>query len=176
MSRGKQTNWCEFFSKRDGKLKRRYVRCKICTSYPTVVALHAHRQRTPLIATVGGTRYREEVIADHEKHACHDAAVKAKRRHEMRKSDPLSVPLFASLRHMEDDLFHKVGSFMLDVYNDAQRGTLSAWSWPSRVLTRCMANDVKIDVFEPFIPTANQIQYLNPVSWVHSRSWTKTNC
>ena len=48
-----------------------------------------------------------------------------------RMSDPLSVPLVAGLRHMEEDLFHKVGSFMLDVYNDVQRGTLSAWSWPS---------------------------------------------
>ena len=26
-----------------------------------------------------------------------------------------------------------------------------------------MADDVKIDVFEPFIPTANQVQYLSPV-------------
>ena len=124
-------NWCEYFRKREGKVSRRYVRCKVCTSYPSVVALHAHRQRTPPIATISGTRYREEVVTDHEKHACHEAAVRAKRQHELRKSDPLSVPLIAGLRHMEEDLFHKVGSFILDVYNDAQRGTLSAWSWPS---------------------------------------------
>ena len=72
----------------------------------------------PPIVTIGGTRYREEVITDHEKHACHEAAVKAKRQQELRMSDPLCVPLIAGLRHMED-LFHKVGSFMLD-HNDAQ--------------------------------------------------------
>ena len=83
------------------------MRCKVCASYPSVVALHAHRQRTPLIATIGGTRYREEVIADHEKHACHEAAVKAKRQQELRISDPLSVPLIAGLRHMED-LFRRL--------------------------------------------------------------------
>ena len=68
------------------------------------MALHSHQQRTPPIATFGGTRYRKEVIADHEKHACHEAAVRAKRLHDLRKSDPLSVP---GLRHMED-LFRKV--------------------------------------------------------------------
>ena len=52
---------------------------------------------------------------------------------------------------------------MLDVYNDAKRGTLSAWSWPSRVLTRLKAEEVKIDSFVPFVPTASQVQYLNPV-------------
>lgn len=81
----------------------------------------------------------------------------------MRKTDPLSVPLLAGMRHMEGDLFQKIGAYMLDVYNDAKRGTLSAWSWPSRVLTRYMADELKIDSFVPFVPTANQIQYLNPV-------------
>ena len=142
-------NWCEYFRKREGKVSRRYIRCEVCTSYPSVVALHAHRQRTPPIATIGGTRYREEVVTDHEKHACHEAAVRAKRQHELWKSDPLSVPLIAGLRHMED-LFHKVGSFILDVYYDAQRGTLSAGSWPSWVLVRYMADELKIDKFEPF--------------------------
>ena len=82
--------WCEVFRKREEKVTRRYVRCKVCTSYPSVAAMHAHRQRTPPIATVGGTRYREDVIADHEKHACHEAAVRAKRQHELRVTHYLS--------------------------------------------------------------------------------------
>ena len=104
--------WCEFFHKREGKVNRRYVRCKVCTSYPSVVGSHSHRQRIPPIATAGGTRFREEVVSDHEKHQCHDAAVKAKRRSEIRKTDPLSVPLFAGVRHMEE-LFKKVGAYIL---------------------------------------------------------------
>ena len=83
-------SWCEFFRKREGKVSRRYVRCKICASYPSIVALHAHRQRTPPIATIGGTRYREEVITDHEKHVRHEAAVKAKRQQELRMTPYLS--------------------------------------------------------------------------------------
>ena len=106
------------------------MRCKVCTNHPSVVALHAHRQLTSPIATIGGTWYREEVATAHEKYACHEVAVIAKQQYELRKSDSLFVPLTACLRHMEDSSY-KVSSFMLDVYNDAQRGTLSAWSWPS---------------------------------------------
>ena len=101
-------------------------------------------------------------MVEHEKHLCHDAAVKAKRTSELIEVEPMSVPLLAGLRHMKEDLFHKVSSCMLDVYNDTQRGTLSAWSWPSRVLTRLMAADLKMDSFTPFIPNGNQIQYINP--------------
>ena len=75
-------DWCEVFRRKDGdqKLKRRFVRCKICIAYPSVVSMHCYRQRIPAIATVDGTRYREVVVVEHEKHECHDAAVKAKRR------------------------------------------------------------------------------------------------
>ena len=36
---------CEFISKKDGKTKRRHVRCKVCTNHPSVVAMHCHRQK-----------------------------------------------------------------------------------------------------------------------------------
>ena len=52
---------------------------------------------------------------------------------------------------------------MLEVYNDAQRGTLSALSWLSRVLTWLISDEVKIDSFDSFFPTASHVQYLNPV-------------
>jgi len=52
---------------------------------------------------------------------------------------------------------------MLDVYNDAKRGTLFAWGWPSQVLTRLKAEEVKTDSFVPFVSIASQVQYLNPV-------------
>jgi len=37
-------DWCEFISKKDGKTKRRHVKCKVCTNHPSVVAMHCHRQ------------------------------------------------------------------------------------------------------------------------------------
>ena len=125
--------------------------------------MHCYRQRIPAIATIEGTKYRKEVIEEHEKHDCHDAALKAKRRSDLWSSELTSIPLLAGIRRMETDVFLKVSAYMLDVYNDAQRRTLSAWSWPSRVLTRLKADEVKIDNFSSFVPSSNQIQYLNPV-------------
>ena len=104
--------------------------------------MHCYRQRNPANATVDGTRYRKEVVVEHEKHECHDAAVRAKHRDDVWRVEPTSVPLFAGLRRMEEDVFLKISSYMLDVSNDAQRGTISAWSWPSRVLTRFKADEV----------------------------------
>ena len=82
--------WCEVFRKKDGeqKQKRKFVRCKICINYPSVVSMHCYRQRIPAIATVDGTRYREEVVVEHEKHECHDAAVRAERRDDMWRVEP----------------------------------------------------------------------------------------
>ena len=34
------------------------------------------------------------------------------------------------LCHLENKLFKKIGKYMLDIYNDAERGTLSSSRWP----------------------------------------------
>ena len=51
-----------------------------------------HRQLIPSIATVSGTRFRGQVVSDHEMYQCHGAAVRAKHWSEMQKN---SLPLFA---------------------------------------------------------------------------------
>ena len=103
----------------------------VYVQYPFVVALHCRRDCIPPIATSSGMRYREQVLIEHENHPCHDAIMKAKRRSELADVDPMSVPIISGLRNMEKSTFEKVSMSMLDVYNDTQRGTLSAWSWPS---------------------------------------------
>ena len=60
------------------------------------------------------------MILEHEKHVCHDAAVRAKHK-DMWRVEPTSVPLFAGLRCMEEVVFLKISSYMLDVHTDAQR-------------------------------------------------------
>ena len=82
---------------------------------PSEVALHFHHQQIPPIATADGTRFQEEVVSDHEKHHCNDATIKAKCRSEMQNTDPLSVPLLAGIRHMKEEMFKKIGAYMLDV-------------------------------------------------------------
>ena len=88
--------------------------------------MHCYCQQIPAIATIDGTKCGQEVIEEHENHDCHDAALKAKCRCDLWSSEPMSVPLLAGLRFMETDMFLKVSAYVLDVYNGAQRGTLSA--------------------------------------------------
>ena len=55
-------------------------------------------------------------------------------------------------------LFAQITTHMLDVYNDAKRGTLSAWSWPSRFLTRFVASRQSIhNAFEPYEPKLSML-------------------
>ena len=75
VQRERRRNWYEVFHKKDGKQvpKRKFVRCKICISYPSIVSMHCYHQWIPAIATIDGTKYRQEVIEEHENHDCHDA-------------------------------------------------------------------------------------------------------
>ena len=39
-------DWCEVFCKKDGEQKQKikFVRCKTCINYPSVVSMHCYRQ------------------------------------------------------------------------------------------------------------------------------------
>ena len=100
----------------------------LCPVSP-VVGLHCRRQCIPPIATSSRTSYREQVLIEHE-----NAAMKAKQRTSRFGSNVLANN-FRTKEHGEKNMFEKVSVFMLDVYNDAQRGTVSAWKWPFRILT-----------------------------------------
>ena len=136
--------------------------------------MHCYRQRITAIATTDGAKYRQDVIEEYENHDCHDAALKAKRRCDLWSSKPMSVRLLAGLRRMETDMFLKVSAYVFDVYNDVQRGTLSAWSWPSRVLTRLKADEAKINSFSPFVPSPkHQSCTAKRISQLYSCNWSK---
>ena len=50
-------------------------------------------------------------------------------------------------------------------HQQLKRGTLSAWSWPSRKLARYAAEscpDNGSEPFSPYLPTVEQMQYCHP--------------
>ena len=55
------------------------------------------------------------MLSDHEKRQCHDAAIKAKHRSEMQNTNPFSVPLIVGIRHIEEELFKKIGTYVFDI-------------------------------------------------------------
>ena len=67
---------------------------------------------------------------------------------------------------MDKQLLQHVNQVILDVYNDAKVGTLSAWSWPSQFHTQCFAEQINknpaYEGFEPYQPRVKDMQYVNP--------------
>ena len=65
-------------------------------------------------------------------------------------------PWLSVITKIDKQLLQHMNEIVLDVYNDAKVGTLSAWSWPSRFHSTCFANQVnekpKGDKFEPYQP------------------------
>jgi len=73
--------------------------------------------------------------------------------------------LLGAVNKGNQQLFVRLKNDMYDVYNDSKRGTLSAWSWPSRTLARHAAEscpDNGTEPFTPYQPTVEQMQYCNP--------------
>ena len=60
-------------------------------------------------------------------------------------------------------LTNKIGSLIIQVYNDAKCLTLSALSWPSRAISTKIAHQFEYnEEFTPFTPSDFDLQYIRP--------------
>ncbi|XP_025423121.1 LOW QUALITY PROTEIN: zinc finger protein 862-like, partial [Sipha flava] len=77
----------------------------------------------------------------------------------------INAPFNKLVSKQNEKLALKIGKFMIEVFNDAKRGTLSAWSWPSREVVQIKKSQLnlleppkKIDIKE------GDLQYINPTT------------
>ncbi|KAL4104035.1 hypothetical protein QTP88_019348 [Uroleucon formosanum] len=57
----------------------------------------------------------------------------------------------------------KISELMCTVFNDAKRGTISAWSWPSSEVAYLKRQKLDIQQnFSPLKPLVGELQYINP--------------
>ena len=62
-------------------------------------------------------------------------------------------------------LYGKIGGYMISVFNDAKRGTLSAWSWPSRQVAFMRADHFNCNrTMQNFSMSNEDFRYLSPTS------------
>ena len=145
------------------KKGRHYVFCKICTKNVYVVRNHSHKQKVPAIATDSGTIFRREVVLDHLQSNAHKESLKCERLTNLSKAEIIEkAPLDRLIRKGNEAAAKKIGSLMITVYNDAKRLTLSAYSWPSRIVASKKAqmyanNDISDGVVESY-----DLQYVTP--------------
>ena len=60
-------------------------------------------------------------------------------------------------------MFKVVDGLMINVFNNAKKLTLSAWSWPSREVANMISGAVDVTQdFEKFYPSNSKLQYVTP--------------
>jgi len=76
-----------------------------------------------------------------------------------------SGPMDKMILTQNQILSRKISEFLCTVYNDAKRGTSSAWSWPSNEVAHLKRNSLNIfNEFVPFIPNEGDLQYITPIN------------
>ena len=95
----------------------------------------------------------------------HRVFVESLQSKELCDTQPTQHPLLRAVSKGNQRLSVRVKNDMYDVYKYAKRGTLSTWSQPSRKLARhapesCPDNGTEL--FNPYHPTVEQMQYCNP--------------
>ena len=152
------------------KNKKRRIFCKVCVEFPDVIKT-LWKGRIPAIATKEGTRYQKSIVLRHHYSDIHRACLEAFKKKALYMECSPMHPIINSVKRTEIHLYRKLLYNLSDVYNDSKRGTLSAWSWPSRCIARNVASSLdKKDsdignptTFVPYEPTLYEAQYMNPV-------------
>ena len=74
-----------------------------------------------------------------------------------------TVPLHKMISSQRQKLANKIGSLIIQVYNDAKCLTLFVFSWPSRVITARIAHKFEYnEEFTSFTPSDFDLQYIRP--------------
>ena len=144
---------------------RHYVRCETCFSNPNVVKIFSKKAKVPAIAQEPGTVFRNSVVSNHLNSEIHREATKAKRLLSLKGPEKLqatkSTPIGRALSTADAQLAVKVGGLLLHVYHGAKRLTLSANSFPSRVVVSRLAREFSFDDWSAS-DMPQDLQYLSP--------------
>eukprot|EP00794_Sanderia_malayensis_P005008 gene5008-5666_t len=128
-----------------GRKGRKKVRCKVCIDNPDVVLSHKESKQIPAFCTHEGGEIRKAYMDTHMESELHLAACRADRLKKLNRpaivEDPTTID--SQISKANKRLNRKIGVYMTTVFNDAKRGTLSAWSWPSRQVAAMRADYFK---------------------------------
>lgn len=113
---------------------RKLIRCKICLRNQNTVLKHTKlRNKIPPICSEGGTVPRTAILEAHLTSIEHTESVKVDHLRSLSKVEITQcAPLDKMFSNQNSKRALQIAKYMCTVFNDAMRGTLSAWSWPSR--------------------------------------------
>jgi len=145
------------------KGERAKVICAICSKFPDIARQCYPKGRLPPICDVG-TEARSSTIAKHLEGECHMLCVRAQRVNNLSSAMKVKeVPILRNISEKNLEVGNRIGRLMIQVFIDAKSLSLSAYSWPSRVVAGEMA--AGFDFNKPYLPyeaSAFDLQYVNP--------------
>ncbi|KAF0714641.1 E3 SUMO-protein ligase KIAA1586-like isoform X4 [Aphis craccivora] len=150
---------------RNGK---HYISCKCCIKFPELVKLYSRRSKIPNIADESGALFRVETVNHHINQQYHNECLKAMRLASLSSASAFQESqIGTSLIKSKQQLANKIGSLMYFVYGDAKKLTLSAFSYPMRVVVSRVSNNFEYNKSSNITNDAAQdmdFQYLTPAS------------
>lgn len=146
----------------DGK---NYIRCNTCYDNEGVVKMFSSSTQPPPITRKTGTQYRSKVIEAHVKSAYHIAATEAAAAKAASKEKPTGA-VERLISKSQEKLANHIGRLAMTIFVDAKKLTLSAYSWPARMVA--YEYGAAFNINEPE-QTASKIQkvslqYMNPMA------------
>lgn len=144
---------------------RKLMRCSICLQYPGTVLIHTkQKNHVPAICSSGGTVPRKNIFSNHLMSKEHIECLKVHRLSTISKEDKTKeAPLDKLISAQNLKVSQRISELMCTVFNDAKRGTISAWSWPSCEIAYLKRQKLDIQQkFSPLKPLEGELQYINP--------------
>ncbi|XP_025204369.1 E3 SUMO-protein ligase KIAA1586-like isoform X1 [Melanaphis sacchari] len=140
------------------------IRCEPCYAEQDIVKRYSNnKSKVPAIAQEYGTKYLLKVLNDHLSTTYHIEAIKVHKYKTLNTSEKMAItPMGKAVNQANDKLARKIGCLMIHVYNDAKKLTLSAYSFPSRVIVSQKANLFQLNGEVSNNIDDSELQYLTP--------------
>ena len=159
--------------------KQHFIRCEVCFQNLNTVKLFV-RNRLPDVVQECDAVYRSRTIENLVQTKYHKKAIYSERIKKLPVEKVYQkTPIGRHISSANEKLANKMDKLFLHVFNDAKKLTLSAYSWPSRVVASEMANNFSFNYPENNLKI--DFQYISPTSHrelleIIVKSHTKTLC
>lgn len=161
-----QHTWWAKLANPDNTADRAKYRCEPCWTFKnTIGKMCSYRGKIPGICTESGIVFRAQVFSDHAQSQLHKEAVKAYNVQQLSAVDrSLKTDMGLHVSKANEILANRIGGLMIEIYNNAKRGTISAWSWPSTHIAHQMASEFKMNApAADFLPLDSELKYITPM-------------
>lgn len=158
------TQYIHSFHVQQENTKRRFVYCKLCVKYPDIVKRFCENKRPPNITSENGIRFKRENVEHHFLSLYHIKCKKAEQASKDASAKQNRELMDVHISEANRERANHIGDLLLQVFCDAKKLTLSAYSWPSRYVAAKSGQNFDFNTTTSTIPATINIQYVSRAS------------